>query len=39
VDGELKCQIPNNYSSSRVGLFSEGMKADFNGITLFHLSE
>ena len=37
VDGEIKYQIQNNYSASCVGLFSEGMKADFNGITLFHL--
>ena len=37
VDGKIKCQIPNNYAASKVGLFSDRMKADFNGITLFHL--
>ena len=39
VDGIMRYQIPNNFDSSQVGIFSDGMKADFNGITVFHLPE
>ena len=39
VDGKMRYQMPNTYASSQVGLFSDGMKAGFNGITVFHLPE
>ena len=39
IDGELLYQIPNEFASSRIGLFSEGLKADFKGITVFHLPD
>ena len=39
VDGKEVYRLPANFQPSRVGLFSAGTKASFNGITLFHLPD
>ena len=39
VDNKLVLQVKNNFPASRVGLYADDCKANFNGIMLYHLPD